>query len=246
MDKIRTNPWFKTWFNSPYYHILYDNRNETEAQNFIDNLLQHLQPESNARILDLACGKGRHAVYLASKGFDVTGVDLSERNIREASKWQHEKLHFYTHDMRQVYRVNYYDYIFNFFTSFGYFENKSENIKTLKAIYKGLNWNGTLVLDFMNIHKVIEALPQETTIEKNGIQFHIKKELQNGFIVKEITVNDNGTQHFYTEKVQALTLQHFQLYFSKAMLKIKTTFGSYDLTPYNPKESERLIIIATK
>jgi cyclopropane fatty-acyl-phospholipid synthase-like methyltransferase len=246
VDKIRTTPWFKTWFNSPYYHVLYDNRNETEAQTFIDNLLNNLNPQPDAKMLDLACGKGRHSVYLATKGYDVVGLDLSERSIREANKFQHNKLHFYTHDMRQVYRINYFDYIFNFFTSFGYFENETENIKTLKAIYKGLNWNGIVAIDFLNVFKAIEDLPQANTVEKNGIKFEIKKQVKDGFIIKEITVTDNGTQHFFAEKVQALTLQHFRLYFEKAGLKIIDTFGSYNLTPFEQKQSERLIIIGNK
>ncbi len=246
MDKIRTTPWFKDWFNSPYYHVLYDNRNEIEAQGFINNLLKNLQPQPDARILDLACGKGRHAVYLASKGFDVTGVDLSERSIREANKFQHEKLHFYTHDMRQVYRVNYFDYIFNFFTSFGYFDSETDNIKTLKSICKGLNRNGVAVIDFMNVHKAVEGLPAEVEIEKKGIKFQVKKFLKDGFIVKEIVVTDNGAQHHFSEKVQALTLQHFQHYFEKAGLKIKTVFGNYNLEPYETKNVERLIIVAHK
>jgi SAM-dependent methyltransferase len=246
VDKIRTNPWFKNWFNSPYYHVLYDNRNEIEAQDFINNLLHYLQPQPVARMLDLACGKGRHAVYLASKGFDVTGLDLAEKSIRAANQFQHEKLHFYTHDMRQVYRINYFDYIFNFFTSFGYFDSETDNVKTLKSIYKGLNWNGVVVIDFMNIHKAIEGLPMEMEIEKKGIKFQVKKFLKDGFIVKEIVVIDNGVQHHFAEKVQALTLQHFERYFEKAGLKIKTVFGNYNLDPYDTKLAERLIIVGNK
>src|SRR5690606_9499292 len=111
----------------------------------------------------------------------------------------------------------------------GYFDSETDNVKTLKSIYKGLNWNGVVVIDFMNIHKAIEGLPIEITIEKKGITFQVKKFLENGFIVKEIVVTDNGVQHLFAEKVQALTLQHFERYFEKAGLKIKTVFGNYNL-----------------
>ena len=112
---MHAHPWFKDWFNSPYYHQLYFNRDEQEAAKFIDKLVDHLQPAPNALMLDVACGKGRHAVHLAEKGFDVTGIDLSEDSIKEALLHQTEKLHFYRHDMRLPFYINYYDCAFNFF-----------------------------------------------------------------------------------------------------------------------------------
>jgi 2-polyprenyl-3-methyl-5-hydroxy-6-metoxy-1,4-benzoquinol methylase len=79
-------PWFKDWFNSPYYHQLYFQRDDKEAAAFIDKLIGHLQPPAGSRMLDVACGKGRHSIQLASKGYDVTGIDLSADSIREAQK----------------------------------------------------------------------------------------------------------------------------------------------------------------
>nr|MCU0349019.1 methyltransferase domain-containing protein [Saprospiraceae bacterium] len=114
--------WFKNWFNSPYYHLLYKNRDEQEAKNFIDRLLTELRPLDGATVLDLACGKGRYSRYLASKQYKVTGLDIAEESIRFAQQFENEHLSFFQHDMRLPYRINYFDYIFNFFTSFGYFE----------------------------------------------------------------------------------------------------------------------------
>ena len=73
--------WFKDWFNSPYYHLLYKNRDDNEARSFMDVLLQKLNMKEGSCILDLACGKGRHSKYLNEKGFDVTGVDLAKESI---------------------------------------------------------------------------------------------------------------------------------------------------------------------
>ena len=112
--------WFETWFNTHYYHILYQNRNDKEAQAFIDNLLAYLSPSKNAKILDLACGKGRHARFIAEKGFDVTGIDLATDSIAAAKKHEHKHLHFQVHDMRETFAENEFDYVFNFFTSFGF------------------------------------------------------------------------------------------------------------------------------
>ena len=78
--------WFHDWFNSPYYHLLYRHRDEQEAAAFIERLIGHLQPPPGSRMLDVACGKGRHAVQLARHGFEVTGIDLSEESIAFAQQ----------------------------------------------------------------------------------------------------------------------------------------------------------------
>ncbi len=139
--------WYATWFDSPYYPILYRHRDEEEAQRFIDRLLVWLRPSPGARILDLACGKGRFAVYLAKKGFEVTGLDLSARSIREAQRQEGPNLSFYRHDMRLPFRVNYYDYLFSFFTSFGYFPSEKDDLRTLKTVRSGLCKDGVFVLE---------------------------------------------------------------------------------------------------
>ena len=102
--------WYKEWFNSPYYHKLYFERDEKEAEAFIRKLVEHLQPAACSRMLDIACGRGRHSRTLSSMGFEVTGIDLSVSSIEYAKKFENEKLEFFVHDMRLPFRANYYDY----------------------------------------------------------------------------------------------------------------------------------------
>src|SRR5688572_24580227 len=109
--------WFKEWFNSPYYHLLYNHRDDKEAITFINQLIKYLAPPVGSRMLDVACGKGRHSKALAEMGFDVTGIDLSFESINEALEFADENLHFFQHDMRLPFWINYFDYAFNFFTS---------------------------------------------------------------------------------------------------------------------------------
>ena len=73
--------WFESWFDSPYYHILYKDRDMKEAEEFIDHLMDRLHLPSGSKILDMGCGKGRHSVYLNRKGYNITGIDLSKENI---------------------------------------------------------------------------------------------------------------------------------------------------------------------
>ena len=67
--------WFQSWFDTSYYHTLYKHRDDKEAQMFMKNLVRHLEIDSDQHILDLACGKGRHSIFLNQLGFNVTGVD---------------------------------------------------------------------------------------------------------------------------------------------------------------------------
>lgn len=226
--------------------MLYNHRNEEEARTFIDNLLAYLQPPADSTMLDLACGAGRHAIYLAEKGYEVTGIDLSEESIARANESAHERLEFFVHDMRHLFRTNYYHYIFNLFTSFGYFEKEQDNINTLKAAHKALKPGGTLVIDFMNAEKVIAGLNPEETVVKDGIPFHITRKVTDGRIVKTIRFEDKREPYYFEERVQALKLEDFKRYFKNTGFNLADTFGNYALEPFDADSSDRLILIAEK
>lgn len=238
--------WYESWFDSPYYHILYKNRDGEEARRFIDHLVKKLNLEKGSPVLDLCCGKGRHSVYLNSLGFKVTGVDLSPRNIRYCKQFENETLEFYVHDMRRLFRINYFKAVFNLFTSFGYFEREHDNEMSIVAAAKGLAKSGFLVIDFMNAWRVVNDLKPSLKKEVDGIIFNIQKELRDGFIYKDISFTDSGTPYCYREEVKVLLLKDFERYLQNAGLKIFYTFGSYDLRPYEQKTSNRLIIVAGK
>lgn len=241
-----TNPkpkkWYASWFDSPYYHILYKERNYREAQLFMDTITHYLNLPEKAKVLDLACGKGRHAIYLNQLGFDVVGADLSENSIAEATKNTNETLHFQVHDMREPYDEK-FDAIFNLFTSFGYFENEADNLKTLIAIKESLSEYGFAVIDFMNVNQVIENLVAEETKIVDGITFHIKRSHVDHFIIKEIDFEDEGETYHFTEKVSAFTLDDFQSMMDQAGIYLLDTFGDYKLKKFHKKDSERLIMI---
>ncbi|TRX41473.1 class I SAM-dependent DNA methyltransferase [Flavobacterium restrictum] len=237
-----TQSWFTSWFDSPYYHILYKERNYREAQLFMDTLTHYLNLPEKAKVLDLACGKGRHSIYLNQLGFDVLGADLSENSIAEASKNNNATLHFEVHDMREPFDKK-YDAIFNLFTSFGYFENEADNLTTLKAIKESLTEYGFAVIDFMNVNQVIDTLVPEETKTVDAIVFHIKRYLKDGHIYKEIDFEDNGQQFHFTEKVRALTLADFQQMMDEAGIYLLDIFGDYKLKKFHKTDSERLILI---
>ena len=237
-----SNKWFASWFDTPYYHILYKDRDYTEAQHFMDSLTGYLNLPEEAKILDLACGKGRHSIYLNSLGYNVTGADLSENSIAEASEFSNDTLGFKVHDMREVCE-NKYDAIFNLFTSFGYFDDDADNLKTLKAIHSSLNETGFACIDFMNVDYVIDILVPEEIKTVENIDFHIKRYVKENHIYKEIKFNADGEDFHFTEKVQALRLADFEKMMEEAGIYLLDIFGNYKLQKFFKNQSERLIMI---
>ncbi|MBC5864031.1 class I SAM-dependent methyltransferase [Flavobacterium turcicum] len=234
--------WYTSWFDTPYYHILYKDRNYREAQLFMDNLTHYLNLPEKAKVLDLACGKGRHSIYLNQLGFDVLGADLSTNSIETAKKNENNNLHFKEHDMRVPFEEK-FDAIFNLFTSFGYFENDEDNLTTLKAIKESLSEYGFAVIDFMNVNQVLNTLVPEETKTVDGIDFHITRYLKDGHIYKEIQFQDQGQDYHFTEKVKALTLTDFENLMEEAGIYLLDLFGDYKLKKFHKTESERLIMI---
>lgn len=246
MDTSEHKEWFAEWFDTPYYHTLYKHRDFSEAERFITNLLNYLDLPKEAKCLDLACGKGRHSIFLNKKGYDVTGVDLSANSIEEAKAFENDSLRFDVHDMREVYREDAYDAIFNLFTSFGYFDDDAQNEQVIESMCKMLKQDGVLVIDFMNAHKTINNLVANEVKEIDGITFEINRTYDGTHIYKDIAFQDDGHSFNFQERVQALKKERFLELFDKVGLKVKDTFGNFSLDPFDADTSDRLIFICEK
>lgn len=243
------NPWFKDWFNSHYYHLLYKHRDDNEAFAFIDKLVSFLNPNKDSLMLDVACGKGRHSKALADKGFDVTGIDLATESIEYANKFAHDKLHFYVHDMRLPFWINYFDVAFNLFTSFGYFKTNRENDNAIRTIASSIKPNGFFVIDYLNVNHSIQQLKANETKEIEDVTFTITRTHDDHHFYKKINIDDKAnsiTGEAYTEMVTKFSLTDFTSMFQHHNLKIVYVFGDYDLNEYNETDSKRLIIVAKK
>lgn len=240
--------WFKNWFNSPYYHQLYFKRDEKEAAAFINRMIEHLKPMPGAEMLDVACGKGRHSIQLAGKGFTVTGIDLSEDSIREAKESESENLSFFVHDMRLPFRINYFDYAFNFFTSFGYFKTRREHDNAIRTIAQSIKPNGIFVMDYLNVHYAEDHLVHKSEKQIDDVNYYITKWFDETHFYKKIIVEDENLQEplEYTEKVAKFTLGDFTEMFAYQGLQIQEVFGDYLFNNYDVKKSPRLIMIARK
>ncbi|HEX6171538.1 MAG TPA: methyltransferase domain-containing protein [Chitinophagaceae bacterium] len=247
--------WYKDWFNSPFYHKLYFERDEKEAEAFILRLIDHLKPATGSYMLDVACGRGRHSRILAKKGFRVTGIDISfdsiayaKKFVREDSFGDHENLEFYRHDMRLPFRVNYFDYAFNFFTSFGYFKTRREHDDAIRTIANGLKPGGIFVIDYLNVHYSEDHLVYNEEKNLNGTTYEIHRWHDETHFFKKITINDPLLHHpiDYTEKVSKFSFGDLNDMLSYHGLQVQEVFGDYQMGNYDVRTKPRLIIVARK
>lgn len=246
MSETQDVEWFERWFNSPYYHTLYGNRNHQEAADFVDRLIDSLALVKGSRVLDLACGKGRHSIQLNSKGLEVIGVDLSEKSIESAQQHSNETLDFFVHDMRQLFWLEHFDLVVNLFTSFGYFNNKDDDQKMMNGVFESLKPGGRFVIDFMNAENVVANLVHYEEKQVGEVKFIINRKVEEGVIIKSIDVIDRSHRSKFVEQVDELYLADFTEYLSRAGFKIVSKYGNYQLEEYEPANSSRLIIVAEK
>lgn len=242
--KMKDTEWFEDWFDTSYYHILYKNRDFSEAEEFIHRLALELNLEPQSAVLDLACGRGRHALTLSNCGFKVLGVDLSENSIQAAKQFENDVLEFAVHDMRNVIPDKQFDAVFNLFTSFGYFDSLKDNQRVMNSIAQMLKPNGIFVIDFMNAPRVIENLVVSESKEVDNIHFTIQRRFDGHHIFKEIKFVADSKLHSYTERVQALKVSDFRFLLESANFEILSSFGNFNLEAFDESTSDRLIIIA--
>jgi len=255
MARISAKPWYKEWFDSPFYHRLYFERDEQEAKDFISKLFHFLQPPPESRMLDVACGRGRHSRVLARMSFDVTGIDLSFNSIyyakeilQKESPELEDHLNFYQHDIRFPFWINYFDYAFNFFTSFGYFATRREHDDAMRTIASSLRSHGILVIDYLNVHYAEDHLVHSEMKNIAGTSFEILRWHDETHFYKKITVHDASLllPEEYTEKVAKFSLGDFTDMLSFQNMQVIEVFGDYNLGTYDVRKTPRLIIIAEK
>ena len=241
-------PWYKDWFNSPFYHQLYFERNEKEAESFIAQLIQHLHPKPGARMIDLACGRGRHSKSLAAMGFDVTGVDLSPASIAYAQQFASPTLSFYEHDIRLPFWGNFFDYAFNFYTSFGYFDSRREHDAAMRTIANALKPGGIFVIDYLNVHYAEDHLVTHDDRQMGQTYYDLQRWHDDEHFYKKITITDPTllTPVTYTEQISKFTLGDFTDMLSFRGLQVQDVYGDYQLAPYDIRKTPRMIIVARK
>ncbi len=238
--------WFASWFDSEYYHLLYNHRNDEEAQQFLKNLALALPPFQNKKALDLCCGKGRHSRWLVEQGFQVTGFDLSPHSIKEAKKMGPESIHYEVRDMRADLGTEEFDFVFNLFTSFGYFDEPEENALVLEQIHDALQPGGYFIHDFLNPSGVLRNLKEKEAVVREHTTFHIDRFVdEENFLCKNIRWEIDGNPMEFTERVYLFTPEDLEAMCDGLFERIEI-FGDYQLNPMDEPHSPRQISIWKK
>lgn len=239
-------PWFTSWFDSPHYHRLYRHRDQPEARAFMHLLVENLSPAKKSAFLDVGCGNGRHASALAELGYRVTGLDLSENNVKKAKERRQDGVEYRVGDMRDPMGTEEFDYVLNLFTSFGFFENDADHQLAIQRMTQALKPGGRLIIDFMNTRKAERGLIPVEVAVVDGYQYQISRNKIDGMLVKSISFDDSGKNYVYTEKVQELTYADFERYLRQVDFTIERSYGNYRLDPFDIEQSDRLILIARR
>lgn len=247
-SESKSSKWYEEWFDRDEYEIVYQHRDDDEARQVIDLIERSTDLSPGDRIVDVGCGRGRHAVELSARGYDVTGIDLSERSIEaaiERAREQELEVDFRVGDMRDSVCDGCFDGALNLFTAFGYFEYEAEHQRAVSAIAASVAEGGWFFQDFLNPAYVQANLVPSDAERREGIEIEQHRTLTNGRIVKEIILRRNGQEHRFSESVQLLALNDFRRLYERAGLEIEAVFGDYYGRQYE-SESPRMILLSRK
>lgn len=241
--------WFEEWFDTEEYLNVYRHRNEEDAKNLFNLINKNILLEKGSKVLDLACGAGRHSILFAKNGFDVTAVDISNNLLNVARKTANElalNINFIKSDLRKLNLNEKFHLILNLFTSFGYFESDDENEEIIKFASEHLLDNAYFVIDFFNIiYLKKNIIPVSYDKIEDGI---IKQErvFEGNRILKKITITKKNDVKYYYESVRTYSKDELITLIIKNGLRIQNIIGNYLGVEFEEINSPRVIIIAKK
>lgn len=239
--------WYRHSFGSDYL-IVYKHRDMQGAYEEVKKMIAWLELPEGSEVLDLCCGMGRHSMALNEFGYEVTGVDLSEVLLNEARKLDtDDRVRWIQGDMREVPVSRTFDGIVNLFTSFGYFEQDSENAKVLQEMDRLLKPGGKFLIDFLNADVVEARLVPRSERSEDGMHIEEIRQIQDGFVRKTILISEQGQEtRKYLEQVKLYGVEEFKSLLAPTGLIIDKIYGDYEANSFDPSNSPRLIIVGHK
>jgi len=145
-----TREWWEDFFHGPWGRLQAEGFGQKRTSEETDLIVSVLGLEPEDRVLDLACGTGRHSIALAERGFDVTGVDFNGNALAIAGKAASERgvaPRFVELDMRAIDWAHAFDAVISFWSSFGYFEHEADDLEVARRVSTALRPGGRFLLD---------------------------------------------------------------------------------------------------
>jgi len=235
--------WYREWFGEEYLE-LYAHRDRAEAELQADFVEAQLRDRAPNAVLDLACGAGRHTDVLRERGYRVLGIDLSLTLLA-----QRPDLPRVAGDMRALPFIDAsFDWVLNFFTSFGYFESERENFRVLEEVVRILVPGGRFLIDLMNPEPVIENLEPRDAYSVDGRTVEIERwyDVRTKRVNKRIRiVRPGGAERTFLESVRAYRREEVEIGLRWAGIQVCGIYGNFHGDAYS-RDSERLILVGRK
>ncbi len=241
--------WFKNWFNTEEYLNVYKHRNEEDAKELVDLILENINIPIDGKVLDLACGPGRHSILFAQKGYKVSAVDLSKNLLKvalDSAVKSNVDVNFIEADLRDLCIKPKFDLVVNLFTSFGYFEDDKENFKLFGRAFYFLNDNGYFVLDFFNKDYLEKNLVSTSEGYIDNSKIVQERKIEGKRVIKKITISKNGNERNFIESVRMYSRDELVTGIENRGLKVEKVFGDVRGRTFDLETSPRIIIIARK
>lgn len=218
------------------------------AEGDVAAILACVEPPPNARVLDLGCGPGAHAIALARRGLRVTGVDTSRRLLdraRAAAETGGAQVEWVEADMREFRRPGGFDLVCSLYASFGYFD-EGQNRRVLENVRASLSPGGTLVLDLVGREAAARHWQERRRHEIDGVLYleHATVVDNWSWMASDWTVVRDGRQADFRVRQRLYASNELRdLLFSAGFASVRLAGGLDGRTPYDDS-ARRLVAVA--
>lgn len=250
--KMSEKPWYETFFGEDYVELYREITPPDHTAAEVDGIVSLLGLEAGARILDLACGYGRHSIPLSKRGFDVTGYDLSPvflKKAREDATAQSASVRWIQGDMRTLPFDAEFDAAINIFTAFGYFEDPDDDLKTMRGVRRALRPGGRFLLEIVHRDWLLGRFqPRGFEMSSEGtIILHERAwDLVHDMIEENvILIRPDGTRTQYKVVHRMYSLHNFLALAQRSGLEGEKWYGGLDGSSLH-LNSRRLVVISRR